>query len=154
MGDAAMIELPTDAPPKKPPKRQRRHVDHFRTDDEEHAELAARAQAAGLSVDAFCRLQTLGAAGPRSKRATPTADLRQRAQMLAALNHIGGNLNQGIRAVHDIRQTAPAAVDRDRLAYELEALRKLFETEVDALIPALEAVRDAFSGGFADDRQG
>ena len=45
----------------------RGHVDHFRTDDAEHAELAARARDAGLSVDAFCRLKTLGDPGPRSQ---------------------------------------------------------------------------------------
>jgi hypothetical protein len=69
--------------------------------------------------------------------------------MMAALNHIGGNLNQGFRALNEIRHAAPEAAHRDRLAYELEALRTLFEKGVDALIPALDAVRDEYSGGFA-----
>ena len=38
--------IPTAAE-KKQPNRQRRHVDRFRTDDAEHAELAARAAKPG-----------------------------------------------------------------------------------------------------------
>lgn len=145
---------PTDSAAKKQPNRQRRHVDHFRTTDEEHAELLARAAAAGLSVDAYCRLKTLGEPGPRSRRRLPTGNSRERAKALAALNHIGGNLNQGFRALNEIALAAPAATHRDRLAYEIEMLRKELAKGVDALTPALEAVRDAFSSGTADDSQG
>src|SRR5580704_11821106 len=104
----AVIHLPHVPPPaaapaeKKRPKRNRGHVDHFRTNDEEHAELAARAQAAGLSVDAFCRLKTLGDAGPRSKRALPTETSRLRAQHVTAINRVGNLVNQGIYALNRI----------------------------------------------------
>src|SRR4051794_32994718 len=155
MNDPALAEPSTTAPAaKKQPNRQRRHVDHFRTSDEEHAELAARAAAAGLSVDAFCRLKTLGEPGPRSRRRLPTGDSRERAKALAALNHIGGNLNQGFRALNEIALAAPATTYRDRLAFEIEMLRKELAKELDALTPALEAVRDAFGSGAADDSEG
>jgi len=154
MEPARSIDMPAAAAPKKPPKRQRRHVDHFRTTDAEHAELSARATAAGLSVDAFCRLMTLGDPGPRSRRRLPTGDTRQRAQAIAALNHIGGNLNQGFRALNEIALAAPSAVERDRLAYELETLRRQFTQGMDALLLALDIARDAFGPGSADDREG
>lgn len=123
MNDPAIAE-PLAAPAAKKPNRQRRHDDHFRTSDEEHAALIELAQAAGLSVDAFCRMKTLGEPGPRSRRQLPTGDSRERAKALAALNHIGGNLNQGFRALNEIALTAPAVDHRDRLAYEIEMLRK------------------------------
>ena len=135
---AALIELPT-GPAKEPAKRRRRNVDHFRTDDEEHAELAARARDAGLSVDAFCRLKTLGDPGPRSRRSPPTEDRVLRAQHITAINRAGNLVNQGIHALHDIRQAAPAAVERDRLAYELEAVRKLLQSAIPVLSEAVTA---------------
>jgi hypothetical protein len=146
MNDPALME-PTPAPAKKQPNRQRRHVDHFRTDDEEHAELAARARDAGLSVDAFCRLMTLGSPGPRSRRTQPTAASRLRFDTVTAINRIGNLFNQGIRSLHEIRLSAPAARERDRLAYELETLRKDLEKGLGELSLALAAVT-------ADDREG
>ena len=140
----AVIHLPGQmqpvAPEKKRPKRQRRHVDHFRTDDAEHAELIARAQAAGLSVDAFCRSMTLGDAGARSRRSQPTMDSRLRAQQITAINRAGNLVNQGIRALHEIRQAAAEASGRDRLADEMEAARKLLEGAIPPLMEALQAV--------------
>jgi hypothetical protein len=138
------MPLPTE---KKRPKRQRGHVDHFRTDAAEHAELAARAAAAGLSVDAFCRLMTLGDPGPRSRRTQPTENSRLRATHITAINRAGNLVNQGIHALNEIKRTAPEAVERDRLAYELEATRKLLEKAMPALNDALAAV-------LGDDRQG
>jgi len=158
MNDDPALELPPPAPRKdepeisysKRPKRQRQHVDHFRTDDDEHAELAARARDAGLSVDAFCRLMCLGDPGPRSRRTKPTVDTKLLARNMAELNRIGGNLNQGIRALNEIALSAPAATERDRLAYELETLRKLFGTAIDEIARTLAANREAL--GY--DRQG
>jgi hypothetical protein len=138
------------APVRKKPRRRRVHVDHFRTDDAEHAELATRARAAGLSVDAFCRLQTLGATGPRSRRTQPTADTKLLARNMGELNRIGANLNQGFRALNEIALTAPAGIRRDRLADELSELRQLFEQGIAALVPILEANRAAL--GY--DREG
>jgi hypothetical protein len=146
-----VIHLPHLPPPampeKKQPKRQRRHVDHFRTDDAEHAELLARAGEAGLSVDAYCRLKTLGDAGARSKRAQPTETSRLRAAHVTAINRVGNLVNQGIRALHDTARRAPEGGDRDRLAEEIAATLVLLETTLPALREALAAV-------LGDDREG
>jgi hypothetical protein len=72
----AVIHLPpppADLAPARKPKRQRRHVEQFRTDDAEHAELVARARDAGLSIGAYARAVLLGDAGPRARRRAPAA---------------------------------------------------------------------------------
>jgi hypothetical protein len=146
-----VIYLPHVPPPeigKKRPKRQRRHVDHFRTDDVEHAELAARAREAGLSVDAYCRWKTLGDPGARSKRAQPTEASRLKAAHVTAINRAGNLVNQGIHALHVIELEAPEAETRDRLADELEAVRKLLESAIPALVEALHVA------AFGDVRKG
>ena len=139
---AALIELPT-GPAKEPPKRRRRNVDHFRTDDEEHAELAARARDAGLSVDAFCRLKTLGDPGPRSRRSPPTEDRVLRAQHITAINRAGNLVNQGIHALNEIALKAPQATYRDRLADEIMTTREILRAMQQALDAALAADRAA-----------
>ena len=147
----AVIHLPdqsqTLAAAKKQPKRQRRHVDHFRTDDDEHAELAARARDAGLSVDAYCRMKTLGEPGPRSRRTQPTKDSQLRAQEITAINRAGNLVNQGIRALHESARSAPAAGRRDRLADEMAAANALLQEAMPVLMAALAAV-------VGDDREG
>ncbi len=132
---------------KKRPKRQRGHVEQFRTDDAEHAELVAKARGVGLSLGAYYRRELIGAPGARSKRAPPTETSRLRATHITAINRAGNLVNQGIHALNEIRRTAPEAVERDRLAYELEATRKLLEKAIPALNEALAAV-------LGDDRQG
>jgi len=92
--------LPVSGAPKRP-KRRRCHVDHFRTDDAEHAKLERRARAAGLSVGAYCRACCLGAAGPRARR-RPPVEHELLARNTAELNHIGSNLNQTTRALNEI----------------------------------------------------
>jgi hypothetical protein len=150
-GAPAVIYLPDQSRPvavRKQPKRQRRHVDHFRTDDAEHAELAARAGAAGLSVDAYCRLKTVGEPGLRSRRSQPTMDSRLRAQHITAINQAGNLVNQGIHALHEIKLAASAAVSRDRLADEIARTRELLEAAIPVLAAALTAA------AFGDDREG
>jgi hypothetical protein len=143
MNDPALAEPPTEPAAKKQPKRQRsRHV-FVRLTDAELAELERRGQAAGLSSGAYFRKSALGDAGPRAKRAAPTDASLLKLQHVVAINRAGGLVNQGIRALHEIRQTAPAAVERDRLAYELETVRKLLESAIPALNEALAAVRGA-----------
>jgi len=90
---------------------------------------------------------TLGSPGPRSRRTQPTAASRLRFEYVTAINRVGNLFNQGIRSLHEIRQTAPEARERDRLAYELEALRKDFEKGLGELSLALAAVTH-------DDREG
>ena len=142
-----IIYLPHLPPPgvvpgeKKRPKRNRGHVDHFRTSDEEHAELASRARAEGLSVDAYCRLKTLGNAGLRSKRAQPTAASKQRAEHITAINRIGNLINQGIHALNRIdHDDGP----RDRLADEVAAAREI-------LAEAMPLLREALAAAVSDD---
>jgi Mobilization protein NikA len=82
------------------PKRQRRHVERFRTDDAERAALHARVRESGLSVGAYLRKCSLGQAGPRSRRRRPEIDVALLARNNAALNRIGNNLNQVARALN------------------------------------------------------
>lgn len=71
-------------------KRQRQHVEQFRTDDAEHAELQRRAWADGrLSVSAYCRKRTLGDPGPRHARGPAPVDVQLLARHLTALNRLG-----------------------------------------------------------------
>lgn len=139
--------LPPSDTTKKQPRRQRPLLRRARFSPEEAEEFDRRAAAAGLSDGAFIRISTIGESGrPRSQRRPPTGDSRERAKAIAALNHVGGNLNQGFRALNEIKLAAPEEVSRDRLAGELAALRELFEAAMAVLVPALEAVRGAFSG--------
>jgi hypothetical protein len=140
---SAVIELPAAAIAAKKPNRRRHHFAHFRTDDSEHAELAARARQAGLSVDAFCRLKTLGKAGARSRRSGPTEESRLKAQHLAALNKVGNNFNQGTRALNEIAIAAHEGMSSDRLADEISAVRQLLQSVVPALNDTLAANRKA-----------
>jgi hypothetical protein len=97
----AIIHLPppADLVPARKPRRQRRHVEQYRTDDAEHAELVARARDAGLSTGAYSRTVLLGDAGPRARRRAPV-DRELLAHNNAALNRVGNNLNQIARALH------------------------------------------------------
>jgi hypothetical protein len=138
---AAILEIPPAAP--KKPKRRRSYGEHFRTDDEEHAELMALARDAGLSLGAYYRRQLLGVPGLRSKRAAPTEESRLRLQHVIAINRAGALVNQGIRALNETALKAPQANSRDRLADEIIAARELLRTAIPALLDALAAVRGA-----------
>lgn len=142
-----VIHLPYAPPPgpakKEPPRRKRSHVDHFRTDDDEHAELAARARDAGMSVDAYCRWKTLDDPGPRSKRATLTEQGHLTVANHIAVNRVGANVNQGIKALHEIARNAPEARSRDRLADELMTTRELLRASLAAVDETLAALRAA-----------
>jgi Mobilization protein NikA len=147
----AIIHLPHLPPPiaeKKRPKRQRGHVEQFRTDAGEHAALAALAEAAGLSLGAYFRRELIGSAGVRARRAPPTEASRLRARHITAINRAGNLINQGIRALHDAARRAPEADSRDRLAEEITATRELLEG-------ALPALREALAAAVAgDDHEG
>ena len=140
---ATVQPVPTAAE-KKQPNRQRQHVERFRTDDEEHAAITALARDSGLSFGAFIRASTIGNPGPRSKRATPTEQGRLTREHVIALNRVGGNINQGIRALNEIALKAPEASSRDELAVQIAGLRLLFEKGMAELMPVLEANRAAF----------
>jgi hypothetical protein len=96
-----------------------------------------------LSVDAYCRWKTLGDPGPRSKRPTPTEQTRLTAQHHIAVNRLGVNLNQGIRALNEIALKAPESRSRDRLADELMATRELLRSMQKPVDETLAASRAA-----------
>ena len=94
----------SDAPKKirntpRSENRQRGKIVPTRFLPDEHAELEARAAAAGLSPSAYLRSCALGDAGPRARR-SPTLDRELAARAIAELNKAGSNLNQIARAVN------------------------------------------------------
>jgi hypothetical protein len=92
------------------------------------------------AVAAPKRCPLIGDAGPRAKRAPPTKASRLRFDCVTAINRAANLFNQGIRSVHEIRRAAPPAAERDRLAYELEALRKQFKRGLAELSEALPPI--------------
>jgi hypothetical protein len=141
MNQPAVLELAPPETPAKKPKRHRSRLKVARYSVDEAAEFDRLATAAGLSDSAFIRVSTIGNQGlPRSRRRPLDEQGRLKLQHVIAINRAGGLVNQGIRSLHEIRQSAPAAVERDRLAYELEAVRKLLESAIPALNAALAAV--------------
>jgi hypothetical protein len=135
---AEIIELPA-APVKKKPRRKRSHVERFRTDDDEHADIGALVRDSGLSFGALMRQSLLGDPGPRSKRAAPTPENRLTASHVMAVHRVGVNVNQGIAALNKIALSAPTATSRDRLADEIMANRELLRGMQRSLDEALAA---------------
>lgn len=80
-------------------RRQRKKAFATRWLPEEFAELSRRAEAAGLSRAAYIRRQTIDDEGPRAQRRT-SETRRDLARLLAAVNKIGGNINQIARALN------------------------------------------------------
>jgi len=153
----AIIRLPPPPPERRrepsrsgSAKRQRQHVEQFRTDDAEHAELRRRAWADGrLSVGAYCRKRTLGDPGPRHARGPAPADVQLLAQHLSAFNRIGNNLNQTTRALNELRLVAQE-MDADRLTRIVSDAIERNRQAVDELRIAIAANLAA----FGRDREG
>ena len=102
---SAIIHLPDLSPrptATKKPKRRRAHMERFRTNDEEHAELDRRARDAGLSINAYSRLRTLGDPGPRARRRAPV-DATALARRLVAFNRQHSNIDNQAPAAAGIR---------------------------------------------------
>ena len=87
-------------------RRQRVRLVQVRCTEDEHAQLEAAAERAGMKVGAFMRQQSLGTAGPRAAR-RPPAERAALAQLLAQLGRCGGNLNQIARALNSGRAEPP-----------------------------------------------
>lgn len=149
----AVIHLPDlsprapASPAKKTPKRQRTHVERFRTDDAEHLVLHDLVRKSGLSFGAFMRARCLGSAGPRSRRQPrlPVVDAREVARNNAELNWIGNNLNQAVRALNEIA----LCEDRGGLA-QMAHLTQPIQRILDELHLTLAANRRA----LGHDREG
>jgi hypothetical protein len=141
---AAALELPAPAAAKKQPKRQRPHVKLTRYNDEELAEFDRRASEAGLSDSAYMRVATIGEAGlPRSRRRPLDEQGKLTAQHTVAVNRVGANVNQGIKALHEIALKAPTTNSRDRLADEILAVREMLRSMQKALDQSLAAAEAA-----------
>jgi hypothetical protein len=137
---AVALETPSAEPEKKKqPRRKRSHVERFRTDDDEHADIAALVQDSGLSFGALMRQSLLGDPGPRSKRAAPTPESRLTASHVMAVHRVGVNVNQGIAALNKIALSAPTATSRDRLADEVITVREMLRGMQRSLDEALAA---------------
>ena len=109
-----MPDAPQSPPQGKPrsgsEKRRRAGAVSVRLLPDERAALAAKAGNAGLSAGAYLRAAGLGDAGPRAQRGV-SMNAALLAQAVAALNKVGGNLNQIARTlnaagVHQARDNA------------------------------------------------
>jgi hypothetical protein len=78
-------------------KRQRTASVALRLTDAEHAELLRRADAVGLSLASFMRVQLIDVPPPRAAR-RPPIDRTMAAQVLGQLGRIGSNINQIARS--------------------------------------------------------
>lgn len=73
--------------------RQRHHQYLVRLTQEEHEDISAKADDAGISPAAFFRLAALGTPGPRAQRRPPADHVAIR-QILGQCGSIGNNINQ------------------------------------------------------------
>ena len=80
-------------------KRQRTHSLQIALTDAELADAQEKAQASGLSLSSYGRASVLGTPGPRAKR-SPPVNAEALGRATAALNKVGGNLNQLTHAVN------------------------------------------------------
>jgi hypothetical protein len=78
-------------------KRQRRIT--FRCSDEEHAQVARAADAAGLTVGSHIRECVLQAPQTRRQR-RPTVEVQTLARLLGEMNKIGSNIHQILKRVN------------------------------------------------------
>jgi hypothetical protein len=127
---------------RKKPNRRRRHIERFRTDDEEHAEIERRARDVGLSVHAFCRMRTLGDPGPRARRRAPV-DATALAQGIVAFNRQHSNYNQAIRALNRLALVAESDGTGGDVAQTLRELRTLIELLQEQFAAPVAAILDA-----------
>ncbi len=80
-------------------KRVREGVLSVRLSAAERAAVDEAAEKAGLVTGSYARQVLLGAPAPRQVR-RPPVERRELARLLAALGHIGGNLNQLAKAAN------------------------------------------------------
>jgi Mobilization protein NikA len=125
--------------------RQRRNIEQCRTDDAEHAELEARAGAAGLSIGAYLRACGLGAAGPRARR-RPPVERALLAQANAEINRVGSNLNQIARTLNIAALEEPGT----------ELAQRVMDVDqpIMAALADLSATLAAIRGALGYDSQG
>ena len=106
-------------------KRRRRHLEQFRTDDDEHAALHEHARASGLSFGAYMRAWKIGDPGPRAQRRAPV-DVTALTGGVVAFNRELSLFNQTVRALNTLALVADER-GSDRLADEVHELRREIE---------------------------
>lgn len=106
---------------KKSDNRQRQQVLRCRVTETEAAEIAARAEALGVSMPALMRAAALGIEPPRSNKRIPGVTLIELAHLRGHLGKIGSNLNQLAR----IANTTGALREGPRVMDTLIDLRQL-----------------------------
>ena len=131
-------------------KRQRQHVERFRTDDAEHEALHERLRETGLSLGAFVmRLAALGGMGRRPRlRRRATVDVKAVTAALVAFNRGNNNLNQiahgsnRLLLIADERSSQQLAAEAKELGRAVDALRDQFAVPTAAILAALSHVRE------------
>jgi hypothetical protein len=110
----------------------------FRSTPDFLAAVRADAKAAGLSVADYVHVSLGGSRSPRARR-IPTEETTALSQLAAMMGRPGSNLNQGIRAVHQIRLAAVIdGASRDRLA-------ELIDEAMELLRPAVAEHRECLA---------
>ena len=118
-------------------KRQRQFRIFVACDEDEYAEVNARAEEAGMSNASYVRACMLGSPGPRSRR-KPHVNALELARATAALNKAGSNLNQIAHVLNASRSLALS-----------DCLAALAETR-----EAVSAILELVGRRSRDDRQG
>lgn len=91
---------------------------------EEHADIAAKADRAGMAQAAFLRAAALGTAGPRAQRRPPADHVALR-QLLGELGRVGNNINQIARTLN-MGEAADLPALNDALAAYLDIRNAIF----------------------------
>ena len=132
-------------------RRQRHHVERFRTDDSEHAALHERLRASRLSLgDYVMQCATIaGGKGSRPRRrGRAQVDLVALTQAIVAFNRAGNNQNQIARALNEIALVAREQSNTrleflvQELADAIRGIPDLFAAPVAAIIAALHRDRE------------
>lgn len=132
-------------------KRQRQHLERFRTDDAEHAALHEQLRATGLSLGAYVmRLAAIegGTVSRARRRGRAAVDVMALTQALVAFNRAGNNQNQTTHALNELVLIArEQGCDRlasqvRELAAALRGLPDLFAAPVAAIMAALNRDRE------------
>lgn len=126
------MNVNAEKPPRKPPKRGkmggRVKQISLRLLDHEYARLRLNAANSGLSAASYLRAAGLGDTGPRARR-SPNVNLAALGTATAAVNKLGGNINQIARALNfgempEVRALAEAVGDiQTDLRLTLDVLR-------------------------------
>jgi hypothetical protein len=94
------------------------------------AKAEAAAKAGGISLSGWVCSLIDGQPGPRTHR-IPSEATKLLSQILAQLGKRGSNLNQGIRALHQINIVAGEGETRDRLAELIDDLAEQHRQAID-----------------------